>query len=235
MTRTWTVTEMTLRDLLRRHTVVGLLFAIPVVFYLARRDQTGQAVRFLLLGLGFTVSAAGLFATSAARSVEPRLRLAGYATIDLYAGRLAALVTTGLVLATPYLLLILIDQDLTRAGALALALAATVLVAAPLGMLLGSVLARDMEGVLLLLGLIAGQFLIDPEQLSGRLMPFWSAREIGTYVVDPVGGDYLARGLTHAAVTMLVLFGVTTAIAMVRLRRRVVTDRPPDRATAATP
>lgn len=219
MRRILTVAEMTLRDLLRRRAVVGLLFAIPLVFYLARRgDHTGQATRFLLLGLGFTVSSAGLFATSAMRSLEPRLRIAGYPPVELYLGRLAALLAAGLTLATPYLLLVWVDQDVPRTGALALALGLTVVVAAPLGMLLGSVLARDMEGVLLLLGVIAGQFLLDPARTSGKLMPFWSSREIGTYAVDPVDVGYLQRGVTHALAVAAMLFAATAVIAIIRLR-----------------
>jgi len=219
MRKTVAVAEMTLRDLARRRTVVGLLFAIPLVFYLARRDHTGQAVRFLLLGLGFTVSAAGLFTTGAARSLEPRLRLAGYPTVAVYLGRLAALLAVGLLLAMPYLLLILVDQDLDRTHAAALALVATVLVGAPLGMLLGCLLGRDMEGVLLLLGMIAGQFLVDPATTTGALMPFWSSREIATYAVDPVDVGYLRRGLAHALVTALMLGAGVVALATVRLRQ----------------
>lgn len=231
MIRTLTIAEMTLRDLMRRRAVVVLLFAIPLVFYLARRgDHTGQATRFLLLGLGFTIGAAGLFATSAVRSLEPRLRLAGYATIDIYLGRLAALLVVGLTLAAPYLLITAVDQDVPRMGALALALGLGVMVAAPLGMLLGSVLAREMEGVLLLLGVVAGQFLLDPAKTSGKLMPFWSSREIGTYAVDPVDIGYLHRGVVHALVVAAVLFAVTATIATVRLRRRQ-----PVRSTGAGP
>ncbi|MBT8225332.1 MAG: hypothetical protein HKP61_23090 [Dactylosporangium sp.] len=221
MIRTWTMAEMTLRDLIRRRTVVGLLFLLPLVFYLARRDDhTGQAVKFLLLGLGFTSSAAGLFATSAARSLEPRLRLGGYRTIDLYVGRLIALIAVGLAIAVPYLAVVLADQDVQRMPALALALALTVLVAAPLGMLLGSALARDMEGVLLLLAVTSAQFLTDPAKISGRVMPFWSAREIATYAVDLTDIGYLRRGVTHALVCAAILFVATAAIAAVRLRRR---------------
>lgn len=221
MTRTWTFAELTLRDLVRRRAVVALLFALPLLFYLARRgDHAGQAVKFLLLGLGFTVSAAGLFATSAARFLEPRLRLCGYRTVDLYAGRLAALLVVGLAIAAPYLGVLLVDQRVSRPGAVAGALAATVLVAAPLGMLVGSALPRDMEGVLLLLAVTSTQFLVDPAKTLGKFMPFWSAREVGTYAVDPVDVGYLRRGLLHAGAYAVVLFVATAVIAAVRLRRR---------------
>lgn len=221
MTRIWTITELTVRDLVRRRAVVALLFALPLLFYLARRgDYAGQAVKFLLLGLGFTVSAAGLFATSAARFLEPRLRLCGYRPVDLYAGRLAALLAAGLAIAAPYLVVVLVDQQVRRPGGVACALAVTVLVAAPLGMLLGSALPRDMEGVLLLLAVTSAQFLVDPAKALGKFMPFWSAREVGTYAVDPVDPGYLRRGLLHAGAYAVVLFATTATIAAVRLRRR---------------
>lgn len=221
MNRIMMIGEMTVRDLVRRRTVVGLLFALPLLFYLARHDShTGQAVRFVLIGLGFTSSAAGLFATISARSLEFRLRLSGYRTADIYLGRLIAVVAIGLVIAVPYQIVIMIDQNVPREGAVGLTLALTVLVGAPLGMLLGSAIPRDMEGVLLLLGVTSMQFLMDPAKTAGRFMPFWSAREIGTYAIDLTGPEYLRRGLLHATVYGAILFIATATIAGVRLRRR---------------
>ena len=79
MNRLVTVAEMTLRELLRRRGVLLLLLLMPLTFYLIRRDAyLGQSVRSLLLGVGWAVSTAALFATTAARELEPRLRLAGY-------------------------------------------------------------------------------------------------------------------------------------------------------------
>jgi hypothetical protein len=67
---------------------------------------------------------------------------------------------------------------------------------------------------------IASVLDVDPARLSGKLMPFWSAREIGTYAIDPVGTDYLHRGLGHALLTALLLVLATVGIAAVRLRQR---------------
>ncbi|MCW3842910.1 hypothetical protein ONA70_22685, partial [Micromonospora yasonensis] len=83
-----TVAEMTLRELVRRRGVLLLLLLMPLAFYLIRRDAyVGQSVRALLLGISWAVSTAALFATGAARDLEPRLRLAGYRTHHLYLGR----------------------------------------------------------------------------------------------------------------------------------------------------
>lgn len=222
MIPTLTIAEMALRDLLRRRAVLGLLFALPMVFYLARRDDSeSQAVKFVLLGLGFTISTAGLFATTAARGLDRRLRLCGYRTMSLHLGRLLALQVIGLGISVPYLGIILADQHVARVGSLGCALALTVLIAAPLGMLLGSVVPRELEGTLLLLAVLSAQFLSDPARPAGKCMPFWSAREIGAYAVDlAAGDDYLWRGVAHALVVASVLFALATTTSAVRLRRR---------------
>lgn len=230
MTRLLMIMEMNLRDLIRRRAVLGLLFALPLVFYLGRRSDstyTGQAIRFLLLGLGFTISTASLFAVVAARSMDHRLRLSGYRVIHLYLGRLAALLVVGSAIAIPYLALVAFDQKVERLGAVALAMVLTVLVGAPLGMLLGAVVPRELEGALLLLALIALQFLMDPAKSSARLMPFWSAREIGTYAIDMTDVGYLHRGLVHASICAIAATAITATITTVRLRdRRPALPRP---------
>lgn len=221
MTRLLTAMEMNLRDIGRRRGVLGLLFIIPMVFYLVRRgDANGQAIKFLLLGLGLTVSTASLFATVSAQSLDHRLRLSGYRMIDLYLGRLAALITLGLVIMVPYAAFITFDQRVERLGALVLAMGLTAMVAAPVGMLLGCLVPRELEGTLLLLIVIAIQFLLDPAKTAARAAPFWSAREIGTYAIDLTDSDYLHRGIAHAALYALTTLVITLTIAAVRLRDR---------------
>ena len=73
MNRLLTVAEMTLREL--RPAAGGdspLLLLMPLSFYLIRRDAyVGQSVRSLLLGIGWAVSTAALFATAAPASWSP--------------------------------------------------------------------------------------------------------------------------------------------------------------------
>ena len=58
MTRTLVVAEMATRDLVRRRGVLVLLALMPMAFYLARRDSSGLAIRFMTLGLAWMVSTA---------------------------------------------------------------------------------------------------------------------------------------------------------------------------------
>jgi hypothetical protein len=219
--RPLTVAEMTLRELVRRRTVIALLLVLPLAFYLLRRDQyLGQSVRSLFIGIGWAVSTAALFSTIGARSVEPRLRLAGYRVHDLYLGRLCGLWTLGVVLAAPFLVLVRIDAPGLRYGAVALAMLCCVAVAAPLGMLVGYLLPREMEGTLLLLTAVALQMIIDPATTVAKVTPFWSSREIGTYAVDHMGTDYLVRGAVHGAVATTLMLALVAVVSSFRLRHR---------------
>ncbi|WP_238433645.1 ABC transporter permease [Micromonospora tarensis] len=163
MNRLTTVAEMTVRELLRRRGVLLLLLLMPLTFYLIRRDSyLGQSVRSLLLGVGWAVSTAALFATTAARELEPRLRLAGYRPHHLYLGRMLGLWAVGVVISVPFFLLPMLDGANLRYSGLALALLCSVAVAAPFGMLIGALLPRELEGTLLLLTVVTVQMLIDP-------------------------------------------------------------------------
>ena len=215
-----TVAEMVLRDLARRRTVLGLLFLLPLVFYAARHDQTGQAVRFAGLGLGWGASTAGLFSANATKSIEPRLRLAGYSWAHLFVGRLLALLAMSWTIAGAYFVIMYGDLDIPRPGAVAALLFLTALIAVPLGMLIGALVPRDLEGTLLLISLIGIQMVMDPATGSSRFLPFWSARELATYAVDPVGAAYLARGLQHGVAVGAAFVALTAALTAVRLRRR---------------
>lgn len=214
------VATMTVRDLLRRRAVLALLALMPLAFYLARRDSGGQAIRFATLGLAWAVSTAALFSSNAAKGVEQRLRIAGYRTSQLYAGRLCGVLAIGISVAAGYFAVIAVDQDLRRPGAIALQMLITVLVAAPLGLLISAVAPRDLEGTLLLITLVGLQFIIDPAKGSAKLLPFWSARELGTYAIDMTDSGYLRRGLVHGLTYAMGLAAATAVLSMIRLRRR---------------
>lgn len=221
MTRILTVAELAARELLRRRSVLFLLLLLPLAFYLSRRsDHVGQSIRFVCLGLGWALSTAALFAGSAARGIEPRLRLSGYRAYHLHLGRLVALWTVGVGLSVPYFLLVRLDQPDVRYGAIALIMLLTVAVAVPFGLALSAVLPRELEGMLLLLIVIGLQMMLDPSGNAARLLPFWSSREIGTYAIDHTDADYLTRGLIHGigyAVALTLLVAVASGL---RLRQR---------------
>ncbi|MDG4795227.1 ABC transporter permease [Micromonospora sp. WMMD1082] len=221
MNRLVTVAEMTLRELARRRGVLLLLLLMPLTFWLIRRDAyVGQSVRALLLGISWAVSTAALFATSAARELEPRLRLAGYRPHHLYVGRMLGLWVLGLAISVPFFLLTVFDATNLRYGGIAVAMLCCVAVAAPFGMLIGALLPRELEGTLLLLTVVATQMLLDPADAGAKLTPFWSSREIGTWAVDHTDDGYLTRGVLHGLVVTALLIVTVAGVFGVRLRRR---------------
>lgn len=220
MIRTLRMAEMTLRELLRRRGVLSLLLLVPLVFYLGRHDQAGQAIRFASLGVGFAVSTAALFSAVGGREIEPRLTLSGFRPRHLYLGRMLALLTAGLLISALYAVVVIVDQEVADPRAVALELALTTLVAVPLGLLLGLAVPRDLEGTLLLISVIGAQMVIDPANDAAKALPFWSTREIITYAVDGAGSGSLTSGVTHALVATGLLVLASGGVMSVRLRRR---------------
>ncbi|WP_081237236.1 hypothetical protein [Streptomyces viridosporus] len=220
MTATLRMAEMTFRELLRRRGVLGLLLLVPLVFYLGRYDQTGQAIRFASLGVGFAVSAAALFSAVGGREIEPLLALSGFRPLQLFLGRLLALLTAGMGVSALYAVIILVGQDVAHPQAVAVELALTTLVAVPLGLLLGAAVPRDMEGALLLISVIGAQMVMDPAKDSAKVLPFWSTREIITYAVDGADSGSFDSGVAHAVGATLLLVAVSGCVTAGRLRRR---------------
>lgn len=222
MNKTLVVAEMALREISRRRGVLILLALLPLAFYYSRRGEAyWQSVRFVSLGIGWTLSTAALFAGNAARGIEPRLRLSGYATHQLYLGRLVALWTVGLALAVPYFLLIRFDLDQVRYDGIALILLLTVAVAPPLGLAVAAVLPRELEGMLVLLTMVAMQMMLNPDKAVAHVLPFWFTREIGVYAVESdAGTDHVVRGSIHAGIVLAVFLILVAGAAAVRLRRR---------------
>lgn len=209
---------LSLREVSRRRAVLILVISLPLWFYLVRRDLPGQSSRMLAIGIGWAVSTLTLFVVSAGRSIDLRLRLTGASVADIIGGQLLAMTGAGLALGLSYWALVSVDQDLRRPWAIGPMMLLTALAAAPFGSLIAALLPRELEGALALLTVCAVQMLANPGSLIAKLMPFWSARELGAYAVDGASTDFLWRALLHAAVTWLLCTGGTLAVFAWRLR-----------------
>jgi len=113
------------------------------------------------------------------------------------------------------------DLEHLRYSAVALILALTVLVAAPFGLALSALLPRELEGMLVLLTVVAMQMMLNPDGTAAHLLPFWFSREIGEYAIEPGAGTvHVERGLAHAAITLTIFLAMIAFTAAIRLRRR---------------
>ncbi|BCJ40837.1 hypothetical protein GCM10010168_48640 [Actinoplanes ianthinogenes] len=212
------VAELSAREVGRRRAAVLLVIALPLWFYLVRRDLAGQSIRMLALGIAWSISTLTLFVVNASRGVDPRLRLSGASVFGLVGGRLLAMSGAGTLLGLGYWALVSLDQTVPHPYATGLIMLLAALVAAPFGSLVGALLPRELEGALALLSVCAVQMLADPDGLAAKLMPFWSVRQIGTYAVDDAGVSYLWQGLTHFALYWLLCTAGTLAVFAYRLR-----------------
>jgi len=212
------VAALSVREVSRRRTALLLVVTLPLWFYLVRRDQAGQSTRMLTLGIGWAVSTLTLFVVNASRTVDPRLRLTGASAPGIIGGRLLAMTGAGVTLGLGYWALVSVDQDLRHPWVTGPMMLLTAVVAAPFGSLVAAVLPRELEGALALLSVCAVQMLADPDGTAAKLMPFWSARELGTYAVDGGSVDHVWRALIHAGLVWLVCTGGTIVLFARRLR-----------------
>jgi hypothetical protein len=218
MMQTVAIARATVRELLRRRSALFLLVALPLAFYLARRDVTHSAIVVLALGLGWAAAMLALFSTVNALELDGRLRVAGFSTAAILLGRMLSLLLIGLTLMAGYLVLVVVDQDVTRLGGVVLMLFCALLIGVPLGITVGLILKRELEGALALLILLATQFMTNPERRLAHFLPMWSVRGVADWAIDLKDRSYLIDGLTHAGGTLALLFVIITASSALRLR-----------------
>lgn len=211
--------EMTLRDLLGRRWVLVLLVLVPLVFYAARRGDAGwQSIRFACMGLAWALSTVALFSSLSARSLEPRLRIAGATISSLLAGRVLALTAVAIVIGGGYALLVTLDQEVEHSWAITAALLVSAMLSVPLGILIARVIPREFEGMLLLITVVGLQTIVDPGSTLAQLLPLWATRELLSYGIE--GHGDLSAAWAHAATYGIAMLVVGFAITWSRLRIR---------------
>lgn len=216
------VARTTVVELLRRRGALALTCLLPLAFFAVRVDTNWTALRLLSMGLGWAVATLALFTHVSSRGIDRRLAVAGAPPVALLAGRLLAVLAVGWVLACAYSIVAIatIGGSLERPTAVAPLLLLGATVAAPLGALTAALVPRDLEGALLLIGIMAVQLLVDPQESWTRVLPLWSARGLASLAVGPVtdASGTLAGGLGHAAVYTAALVVVSGALGWRRLR-----------------
>lgn len=219
------VARVTLAELARRRGALALTLLLPLAFFLVRLDTHWTALRLLSMGLGWAAATLTLFTQVSARQLDRRLVVCGASPTALHAGRHLAVLALGWAVAALYTVLtaLAIGDDLHRGGFVIVMLLLTTSVAVPLGSLVASLVPRDLEGALALLGIMAVQLLVDPADSWTRVLPLWSTRELASYVVEEAAGsEYLVKGVVHAVAYALALSAVGAVAGWWRLRTRPV-------------
>jgi hypothetical protein len=116
----------------------------------------------------------------------PRLVQAGYRPSDIVAGRLAALLGIGTVLALLFGVVMTIGSRPRSATDVFRALPLTAVVSTPTGWLTAALVPRELEGTLLLIGLVGIQVSI-PTGAPDWALPYWAPRRLTDYERPPIG------------------------------------------------
>lgn len=172
------IAEMHGRDLIRRRAALGLLIALPLSFYLASARGDRRAPVTGGIGMAFAVSGAALFSIMSARDVDQRLVLAGYRPVELLLGRLGFLGPLALALAGAFTALMAIMSSPARIGIVGLGLAAVSLQAVPFGLAIGAAVPRELEGVLIVIGVIGVQLASRTATAVSKALPFYGPQRV---------------------------------------------------------
>lgn len=170
--------EMHGRDLTRRHAALGLLVALPLCFYFASVGSGDKAIVNGGVGLAFAISGATLFSILSSAEVDQRLVLGGFRPHELLLGRLAFLGPLGLTIAAGFSVLMTVISEPTRPWLTFLGVAAVALVSIPFGLAIGAAVPRELEGTLVLIGVVGMQLALSPTSIVSRLLPFHGPQEL---------------------------------------------------------
>lgn len=203
-----TIAEMQARDLSRRRLAVVMLAALPLALYLSIPPGEGWELVPGVVGLSWSVGGVALFSALGWREVDPRLSLAGYGASAQLLGRLAPLVLLGLLLGGLMTLLVLVRSGPPDGTALVLAVLTTVLVGAPLGLAIGALFARELEGMLALIAVGGIAMSVPPELTGAPALPLWGPMRLVVTAYEADGASAVGP-LLHAAITVVVLGSVT--------------------------
>ncbi len=178
--------EMHGRDLTKRHAALALLVALPLSFYLASSGNGEKSIVAGGVGMAFAVSGATLFSVLSSGEVDQRLVLAGYRPHELLLGRLLFLAPMGVAIAGGFSLLMTTVSHPDRPWLTFLGLAAVALASIPFGLAVGAAVPRELEGTLVLIGVVGMQLAMEPSSPVARILPFYGPRQL---IAASLGAD----------------------------------------------
>jgi len=213
--------EMHGRDLTKRHAALGLLVALPLSFYLASMGSGAESIIAAGVGMAFAISGATLFSVLSSGDVDQRLVLSGYRPHELLLGRLLFLAPMGLAIATGFAVLMSAVSHPTRPWLTFVGVAAVALVSIPFGLAVGAAVPRELEGTLVLIGVVGMQLAVEPTSAVARLLPFYGPRQL-------ISSSLASNGRIAGPLILTFAYGIALLIlARILIARRVAVTRHP--------
>jgi len=223
------------RILGRRRTALLVLALLPLAFYGALYRHSPHAATVGGVASAFSAGGAAIFSMLPARAVDQRLTLAGYRPAVLIAGRLIVLEAAALGISLITATVMIAGTGPAHPADLLAGVILTGLAAVPLGLTLGALLPRELEAVLILIGIVGIQITADPDTVIAAVLPFHAARQLLDAAVTTPAAVWPRLAVT--VVYSTVLLGFTWAAWRRRAAARgapapVTTARPDDAAPA---
>jgi len=175
---------MTGRELARRGFALGLLTALPLAFYGASSNTGSNAVITGGIAMAFSIAGASIFVALTARPVDQRLVLAGYRPYELLLGRLLLLEVFGVAVSAVFSVVMVFGTGPPHPWLLAAGVGLVAFTSVPFGLAVGAVAPHELEGVLVLIGVVGVQLTLQSTQAIARILPFWGAQRLLQHSVD---------------------------------------------------
>lgn len=207
--------EMHGRDLTRRHAALGLLVALPLSFYLASMGDGNKSIIAGGVGMAFAISGATLFSVLSSSEVDQRLVLGGYRPHELLLGRIVFLGPMGLTIAAAFSVVMSTVSHPARPWLTFVGVAAVALQSIPFGLAVGAAVPRELEGTLVLIGVVGMQLATNPDSAVAHVLPFYGPRQL-------ISASLSAQGPIAGPLLLTILYGMGLFIlARVLVARRV--------------
>jgi len=216
--------EMHGRDLTRRHVALGLLVALPLAFYLASRGSGTRSIVAGGVGMAFSVSGATLFSILSSSEVDQRLVLAGYRPLELLLGRVVFLAPLGSAIAVAFSTIMVVGSSPTRPWLTFVGVEAVALLSIPFGLAVGAAVPRELEGTLVLIGVVGIELAVNPQSAIAKVLPFYGPQELVTASLSdhgPILGPLLLTALYGLALLFVARLFVSRRVDVTRHARTV--------------
>ena len=176
--------EMTGRELARRGFALGLLTALPLAFYGASTHSGSNAVITGGVAMAFSIAGASIFVALTARPVDQRLELAGYRPYELLLGRLLLLEVFGVAVSAVFSVVMVFGTSPPHPWLLAAGVGLVAFTSVPFGLAVGALAPHELEGVLVLIGVVGVQLTLQSTQSIAKVLPFWGAQRLLQHSID---------------------------------------------------
>jgi len=162
-----------------------------------------------------------------ARAADQRLALAGYRPAVLITGRLVVLEAASIGISLITASVMIAGTGPTHPADVFAGVILTGIAAVPLGLALGALLPRELEAVLILIGIVGIQITADPDTVISGLLPFHAASQLLDAAAGAPATFWPRLALTTAYSAVLL------AIAWAAWRHRAGARISPDTVTPA--